>query len=104
MYRAVLKFEADDVISGIDHYRMPAQAELRIVEVLRCSEPIQRNCFGEILSNAFYTKCCRAEPLMLLLRAQAACTLWLQRDARDKSIEGGGGCLLRSNEILLQME
>ncbi len=76
---------------------------------------------------------------MLPLQAQAACTLWSQRDARDAcclslfsraflsmirqgllgvalrdlgraplgatgALREGGGCLLRSNEILLRME
>ncbi len=32
-----------------------AQAELRLIKVLRCSQPIQRNHLGVILRNASYT-------------------------------------------------
>ena len=33
-----------------------AQAEMRIVKVLRCSQPIQRKSLGVILRNASFTK------------------------------------------------
>jgi hypothetical protein len=32
-----------------------AQSELRLIEVLRCSQPIQRNSLGVILRNASFT-------------------------------------------------